>query len=156
MFHDKLDFTWWNSVGSHCQWWGIGSHTRTLFQCFQLHEEDSEEGQLWKEVWLEKPSNLERYQVPPYSWLIRWLYFIIKMIKNDVIDVLIPSKNFCHLTDSAFTNFNPKDWSHIENNIATIHKQTGQLQPVHPLDTSGALILSIMIFTTKSYQQILL
>ena len=55
-------------------------------------------------------SYLEWNQVTPHSRLISGLDLVIKMIKNDIIDELVPSKNFCHLSDSSFTHFHPVSW----------------------------------------------
>ena len=52
-------------------------------------------------------SHLERYQISPHSGLICGLDLVIKMIKNDVIDELVPSKDLRHLTDPPLANFNP-------------------------------------------------
>ena len=55
-------------------------------------------------------SYLEWNQVTPHSGLICWLDLVIKMVKDDIIYELVPSKNLRHFSDSSLANFHPVSW----------------------------------------------
>ena len=51
---------------------------------------------------------LERDEIPPDPWSVSRFYVIIKMVKNNIIDILIPSKNLCDLCNTTFSHLNSR------------------------------------------------
>ena len=55
--------------------------------------------------------NLERDEIPPDPRSVCWLDVVIKMVQNNIIDILVPSKDLGDLSNSAFSYFYSKQFS---------------------------------------------
>ena len=95
--------TWWSFAELHFLLSDTEFRKLRQFQCFQSPEEDSEAG--FKCCWLINSVYLEWDEVSPDSGLVSGLDFIIEMVKDDIIDELIPSENFSDFADPSFSNF---------------------------------------------------
>lgn len=55
-------------------------------------------------------AHLKRDEIPPYAGLVGRLDLVIQMVKNDVINILVPGENFSDLTKSSLAHLNSKNF----------------------------------------------
>ena len=57
---------------------------------------------------------LERDQIAPHPGLVRRLDLIVEVVEDDVVDVLVPTKDLGDLPESALSNLHPDRMVTIE------------------------------------------